>query len=166
VPLSTKQYKLVPASAGTQCTTGAVLVGWQHIGRRCIVGANWRRSSIANTCGCRCIFICGLSDVLINEYLFIYLLLFITVEILGPTFVCVFFLILSVFFGITLHKQRSFQALVSVKKSVKRPLSKSNIELRKVSVVKLCFKILSCGCLSQQKCALVFTYLKLDVLCF
>jgi len=29
--------------------------------------ANWRRSSIANTCGCRC----GLSDVLINEYLFI-----------------------------------------------------------------------------------------------
>jgi len=35
VPLSTKQYKLVPASAGTKCTTGAVLVGWQPIGRRC-----------------------------------------------------------------------------------------------------------------------------------
>jgi len=35
--------------------------------------ANWRRSSIANTCGCRCIFICGLSDVLINEYLFLFI---------------------------------------------------------------------------------------------
>jgi len=34
VPLSTKQYKLVPASAETQCISGAVLVGWQPIGRR------------------------------------------------------------------------------------------------------------------------------------
>jgi len=35
VPLSTKQYKLVTASAGTYCTTGAVLVGWQPTDRRC-----------------------------------------------------------------------------------------------------------------------------------
>jgi len=67
VPLSTKQYELVPASAGTLCTTGAVLVGWQPIGRRC----SWWPTSLIPVVAV--VFICGLSDVLINEYLFIYL---------------------------------------------------------------------------------------------
>jgi len=70
VPLSTKQYKLVPASAGTYCTTGAVLVGWQPIGRRC----SWWPTGAAPASlipVVAVVFFCGLSDVLINEYLFI-----------------------------------------------------------------------------------------------
>jgi len=62
VPLSTKQYKLVPASAG--------------IGRRCSwwpTGAT--PASLIPVVAV--VFICGLSDVLINEYLFIiYLYIF------------------------------------------------------------------------------------------
>jgi len=50
--------------------------------------ANWRRSSIANTCGCRCTFICGLSDVLVNEYLFIYLFMSAFLHILATVFTC------------------------------------------------------------------------------
>jgi len=72
VPLSTKQYKLVPAFAGTYCTTGAVLVGWQPIGRH----YSWWPTGTAPALlipVVAIVFIRGLSDVLINEYLFIYL---------------------------------------------------------------------------------------------
>jgi len=75
VPLSTKQYKLVPASAGTYCTTGAVLVGWQPIGRR----YSWWPTGAAPALLIPVValyFVCGLSDVIINEYLFIYLFIY------------------------------------------------------------------------------------------
>jgi len=71
VPLYTKQHKLVPASAGTYCTTGAVLAGWQPIGQTLQLVANWRHSSIANTCGCPCIHLRFVGCL--NKRTFIYL---------------------------------------------------------------------------------------------
>jgi len=55
VPLFTKQYhKLVPASAGVKCTTGAVLGMLAAIRRTLWLAANRRHSSIVLSCGCRC----------------------------------------------------------------------------------------------------------------
>jgi len=54
VPLFTKQYKLVPASLGVKCTTGAVLDMLAAIRRTLRLAANRRHSSIVLTCGCRC----------------------------------------------------------------------------------------------------------------
>jgi len=46
VPLFTKQYNLVPASAGVKCTTGAVLGMLAAIRRTLRLAANRRHSSI------------------------------------------------------------------------------------------------------------------------
>ena len=54
VPLFTKQYKLVSASAGVKYTTGAVLGMLAAIWQTLRLVANRRHSSIVLTCGCRC----------------------------------------------------------------------------------------------------------------
>jgi len=54
VPLFTKHYTLVPASAGVKCTTGAVLGMLAAIRWILRLAANQRHSSIVLTCGCHC----------------------------------------------------------------------------------------------------------------
>jgi len=70
VPLSTKQYKLVPALAGTvHHRSGAGRLAAYRLTLQYVPTGAAPALLIPVVA---VVFICGLSDVLINEYLFIY----------------------------------------------------------------------------------------------